>query len=59
MRNVKQFGMDSDLIIPTYDAQKASSFSSFLLLCILTKTFSMDSTETPLSIFQHGIHHEV
>ena len=42
--NVEQFGMSTDLIVPTPDVQKVSYF--FFLL-----RHSMDSTEIPLSHF--------
>ena len=50
---IEQFGASSDLIIPTHDVQKVSSF-------FLSSTYhSMDSTEMSLTIFQPRIYHKV
>ena len=51
---IEQFGASSDLIIPTHDVQKVSSF--FLSS---STHHSMDSTEMPLTIFQPRIYHKV
>ena len=55
--DVEQFGVSSDLIVPTGNVQKVSF--PFFFFYASSLRHSMDSTEIPSSIFQPTFHHKV